>query len=337
MQKRIDNFFKYTNEKQDEKKNPEKNDEKKNDMPKYFYLSFTNKFRPDFQAVWLNDRPIKINFMESMKDFYLCGYFPDYIDEKKFSLGKEAVYKNIPYLKSHLQKCIRKCDDNRAIQTARHLLKLDANELLRRLPIIMLEDVFLHESFTTILWFMIANKTSFKMQKYMYEWILGVIYVLCKISKKDEYIATSNNYSEREISKEELSILYSIEIRWKYGGTEDDILFLQKCKKIWEGRFLKKSVKANSMKIRPICVHMSDMDINDWDLSAIDYHCNNKFIELIAKKFDDINKEDLQKMIWLNSSGVNKRERKEIYMEESWNKIKSYVEKTQKYLLDSGY
>jgi hypothetical protein len=275
--------------------------------------------------------------MESMKDFYLCGYFPDYIDEKKFSIGKEGVYKNIPYLKSHLQKCIRKCDDNRAIQTARHLLKLDENELLRRLPIIMLEDVFLHESFTTILWFMIANKTSFKMQKYMYEWILGVIYVLCKISKKDEYIVKLNNYSEREISKEESSILHSIEIRRKYGGTDDDILFLEKCKKIWERRFLQKSGRVNTMKIRPICIHMSDMDINDWDLSAIDYHCNNKFIEIISKKFDDISHEDLQKMIWLNSSGLNKRDRKEIYMETTWNKIKSYVEKTQKYLLDSGY
>jgi hypothetical protein len=334
MQKRIDNFFKYTNEKKDE---AEKKEVGKKEVSKYFYLSFTNKFKPDIQAIWLNERPKKINFMESMKDFYLCGYFPDYINEKIFSLGKEAVYKNIPYLKSHLQKCIRKCDDNRAIQTARHLLKLDENELLRRLPIIMLEDVFLHESFTTILWFMIANKTSFKMQKYIYEWILGLIYVLCKISKKDEYIATSNNYSEREISKEEFSILHSIEIRGKYGGTEDDILFLESCKKIWEGRFLKKSMKVNSMNIRPICIHMSDMDINDWDLSAIDYHCNNKFIEIIGKKFDDIRQEDLQKMIWLNSSGVNKRERKEIYMEETWNKIKSYVEKTQKYLLDSGY
>jgi hypothetical protein len=334
MQKRIDNFFKYANETRDE---VGKKEVEKKEVSKYFYLSFTNKFKPDIQAIWLNERPKKINFMESMKDFYLCGYFPDYIDEKKFSLGKEAVYKNIHYLKSHLQKCIRKCDDNRAIQTARHLLKLDANELLRRLPIIMLEDVFLHESFTTILWFMIANKTSFKMQKYMYEWILGLIYVLCKISKKDEYIDIVNNYSEREISKEESSILYSIEIRGKYGGTEDDILFLEKCKKIWERRFLQKNVRVNTIKIRPICVHMSDMDINDWDLSAIDYHCNNKFIEIIGKKFDDISHEDLQKMIWLNSSGVNKREIKKIYMEEPWNKIKFYVEKTQKYLLNSGY
>ena len=332
MQKRIDNFFKYTNEKYDVEKN-----EREFKGPKYFYLSFKHKFRPDFQAVWLNERPAKINFMESMKDFYLCGYFPDYINEKKFSLGKELMYKNIPYLKSHLQKCIRKCDDNRAIQTARHLLKLDANELLWRLPIIMLEDVFLHESFTTILWFMIANKTSFKMQKYMYEWVLGLIYVLCKISKKDDYIAKINNYNEREMSKEEFSILYSIEIRGKYGGTEDDILFLQKCKKIWEGRFLKKNVRMNTMKIRPICVHMSDMDINDWDLSAIDYHCNHKFIELIAKKFDDIDEEELKKMIWLNSSGLNKREKREIYMAEKWSTMKSYVEKTQKYLLDSGY
>ena len=72
MQKRIDNFFKYTNEKYDVEKN-----EREFKGPKYFYLSFKHKFRPDFQAVWLNERPAKINFMESMKDFYLCGYFPD--------------------------------------------------------------------------------------------------------------------------------------------------------------------------------------------------------------------------------------------------------------------
>lgn len=328
MQKRIDNFFTYANEK--------KNEEKK-ESPKYFYLLFEHKFQPEYQAVWLNERPVKINFMESMKDFYLCGYFPDYMDEKNFSLGKEGVYKNIPYLKSHLQKCIRKCDDNRAIQTARHLLKLDANELLRRLPIIMLEDVFLHESFTTILWFMIANKTSFKMQKYMYEWILGLIYVLCKISKKDDYTENTYNALDVNFSQKEFSILYSIEIRAKYGGTENDVLFLQRCKNIWTKRFVKKSMKVNSMKIRPICVHMSDMDINDWDLSAIDYHCNNKFIELIAKKFDDIDEEELKKIIWLNSSGINQREKREMYMVEKWSKMKSYVEKTQKYLLDSSY
>ena len=96
-------------------------------------------------------------------------------------------------------------------------------------------------------------------------------------------------------------------------------------------------MKVNSMKIRPICIHMSDMDINDWDLSAIDYHCNHKFIELIAKKFDDIDEEELKKMIWLNSSGLNQREKREIYMAEKWSTMKSYVEKTQKYLLDSGY
>ena len=321
-QKTLDGFF--------INKNPVKiNDIDKSDQSdqseKYYYLQWNNKFKPNGNAYWTNKKPDKINFIAPMQNDYICGYFED-IDEKTYNLPSEKVYKNISYLKSHLQKCIRKKDDIRAIPTCYHLLKLDANELLRRLPIIMLEDTILHESFTTLIWLMVALSTKkFKLKTYMYEWILGVIYVLCIIDEKD-YI---NSVNDNNNIKSDLA--RSINLRISYGGTENDINML-------EDRLRHNSKKVNTVIIRPISLmSIKELNIDDWDFSAIDYHCNSKFLEYISKKYDEIEVDELKKIIWNHSSGVNVRDKSPTYNIKGWNEIKDYVLKTQKYLLSSGY
>jgi hypothetical protein len=52
-------------------------------------------------------------------------------------------------------------------------------------------------------------------------------------------------------------------------------------------------------------------------------------------KYDDIDIEEIKKMILINSSSINFRCKTEIYNHKKWNIIKDYVEKTQKYLLNS--
>jgi hypothetical protein len=362
-QKKIHEFFKFKDE----------NISKKYSFKKYFYLNFSNKLRPDYEAVWLDKRPQNINFIQEIncnyikKGYYyfLCGYFPDYEEEKKFNLNKESKYKNIPNLKSHLQKCIRKQDDTLAIQTANHFIKLDEIEFIRRLPIIMLEDVFLHESFTTIIWIMIAlSHKKFKMNIYIYKWLFGIIYVLCKINKKDKLgndlniIVNNNtndnnntnhneilsiseiidNYGKNNLDDNEISLLYSIHIRISYGCMDNDKIMLEKYANLWFNRFKNKDLKVvNKMIIKPIKLDISELNLEDWDLSAIDFHCNNKLLEFINKKYEDISLEELKKLIWHNSSKINKRVKNKIYNEELWNKIKDYVIKTQKYLLESSY
>jgi hypothetical protein len=330
---------------------------KKHCLKKYFYVNFSNKFRPQNNAIWLDERPKNVNFIEEIncnyikKGYYyfLCGYFPDYEKEKRFNLYKETMYKNVSYLKSHLQKCIRKQNDTWALPSASHFMKLDEIEFLRRLPIIMIEDVFLHESLTTIIWIMIAvSSTKFKMQKYIYEWLFGIIYVLCKIDKKDiinyddDYDTSllSNiidSYNTSNLKDNELSLLYSIHIRISYGGMEGDMKFLKNVAHIWFQRFKNKIVKVNNMIVRPISISISEMKLEDWDLSAIDFHCNNKLLKFINKKYEDISIDEIKKLIWMNSSRKNTRVNYEIYNEEKWNIIKDYVIKTQKYLLDSSY
>jgi hypothetical protein len=333
-----------------------------NTIKKYFYLSWTNEFRPDEQAVWLDKKPDKINFIEQVTCdyikkgyyYYICGYFQDY-EEKAYRFNKEKVYNNVGYLKSHLQKSIRKGNEMLAVQTCYHLFKLDLNELLRRLPIIMLEDVILHESFSTLVWFMIAYSTNnFKMMIYMYEWILGLIYVLCKIDVKDELddnleddnlndnllvIDKLNNYASNEYSEEECSLLYSIHMRIAYGSNKSDAKMLNNYIGIWEKRFREKSDinKLNRIDINPICVYVKELTLNEWDISAIDYHCNPKLLEFITKKYDNFEIDKLKELIWNHSSSINYRSKPIIYDIENWNIIKGYLQKTQKYLLDSNH
>ena len=355
-QKRIDDFFKNSNSSND-----------KYNIKRYFYLIIEDKFKPKCHAYWTDRKPDKINFIEQVTCdyikkgyyFYICGYFEDY-EEKAYRFNIEKVYNNIEYLKSHLQKNIRKGNEILAVQTCYHLFKLDLNELLRILPIIMLEDVMLHESFSTLIWFMVANSNSnFKMKIYMYEWILGLIYILCKIDVKDDIkdelsnvdidnnnvandlpvVDKLNNYGKSDYSQEEYSLLYSIHIRIAYGSNKSDLKMLNDYIDIWEKRFREKStnIKINKIDINPICVYVKELTLNDWDLSAIDYHCHPKLLEFIIKKYDNFDIDKLKELIMYHSSSINYRSKPIIYDSENWNIIKEYLKKTQKYLLDSNH
>ena len=339
FQKTIDDFYKNTND--------------NFKIKKYFYLKWDNQYLPSLNAYWTDERPKKINFIEQVYCnnikkgyyFYLCGLFSD-INENEYKLSKDKTYKNIPYLKSHLQKSIRKQNENLSLQTTYHLFKLDLNELLRRLPIIMIEDLYLHESFTTLIWLMIAYSVKkFKMKLYIYEWILGLVYVMCKIDKKDEINENLNNKNGlkeildnyNDLEEYQLSILYCMHFRNIYGLMEGDKIMISKFANTWEDRFRNNKEKIDNTEIKPIKIFIKEMNIDDWDVSAIDFHCNTKILEYLHNKFDHIDKDELKKLIWCNSSSINKRKKSTIYKPELWNEIKNYLKKTQKYLLDSSY
>ena len=126
-------------------------------------------------------------------------------------------------------------------------------------------------------------------------------------------------------------------MRISYGGMEGDMIFLQNVAHNWFKRFKHNTIKANNMIVRPIKIFINEMKLEDWDLSSIDFHCNNKLLEFINKKYEDISIDEIKKLIWMNSSRTNTRTNYEIYNKEKWNMIKDYVVKTQKYLLDSSY
>lgn len=334
-----------------------KNDGTPVNIKRYFYLKWTDKYVPTTEAQWLDECPSDVNFIEEVKwnqvrknhTFYLCGNFPD-LQEKKFFLPHETKYKNVHNLKSHFQKNIRKQDDNLALSSAVHILKLDAVDLLRRLPIIMIEDAKMHKSFTTLMWLLVAvSSTEFKMKKYMYEYILGVIYILTKINNKDiiQYSQDANKskliddiQEYNKLNNTECSYLYSLNLRVAYGGMNCDMEMFEQYAKVWYDRFSTNSnIKVDDTEVRPISFFsVKELELDEWDLSAIDFHCHANFCDLIIKKYPDLDIEEIKKMIWTNSSSINTRIRNHvIYNPTEWNQIKAHVQKTQRYLLDKSY
>ena len=122
----------------------------------YFYLEWLEK-KPSI-ILMTNERPSNINFESQFKidkkEFIICGN----ISEKftNYETGP-IVYSKNQYLLSHLQKCVRRMKTLKCVQTAKHLIDVDVTSLLRRLPIIMLEDVTIHESISIIIWLMIMK------------------------------------------------------------------------------------------------------------------------------------------------------------------------------------
>ena len=328
------------------------------ELRRFFYLHWSNQYSPKMQAVWLHERPKDVNYIEEMKwnqvrkthTFYLCGYFPD-LKESRFDIPHEPKYKNIANLKSHLQKSIRKGNEQLALSSAIHIIKMNPIELLRRLPIIMIEDVILHESFPTLIWLMVAVSNGFRLKKYMYEWILGVIYVISKIETydrieyiddidKDRLIHQLESYNRLK-NDSEISILYSMHIRIAYGGMECDMRMFQQYSHKWFQRFemkTEKDIQMNQTKIRNILfTSVKWLELDDWDITAIDFHCAPKLIEFMQKRFPHIDENEMKRLIWENASSINYRIIKPVYQSELWNEIKSHLQRTQKYLLDSSF
>ena len=106
---------------------------------------------------------------------------------------------------------------------------------------------------------------------------------------------------------------------------------------IWYERFEKKNRFINKMRIRPINIYVKDLELEDWDLSALDFHCCPNILDYVSKKYPEYDKKEIKRMIWLNLSSINNRIENKICNQEIWEQISNYINKSQKYLLESNY
>jgi hypothetical protein len=94
-----------------------------------------------------NEQPVELNITSSIRseaEFATVHYVKQH---SKFS---------VPVLKSILQKSIRRRRPKPSVRLAMELADKSFGELIRRLPIICLEDSFLHHEFPFLVWLMIA-------------------------------------------------------------------------------------------------------------------------------------------------------------------------------------
>lgn len=129
---------------------------------------------------------------------------PSSLDSQQTSLFPQQQLPNtahtpstsVPFLKSHLQKCVRKGNAPLAVATAKLLMQRDMVQLVRRLAIIMVEDTDVHPSFNVLTWWTVYLSHLVAVRKQngsderltvhdvpmdLCEWLLGVVHVLCEL------------------------------------------------------------------------------------------------------------------------------------------------------------
>lgn len=317
------------------------------------YLDWSSKTPQN--AKWLDNVPncFKSGDVDTKCDKVICKVFWKSINKevivcgiiKKYSIftEEEEIYSNYSFLKSHLQKSIRRGNDNNAVKTAFHMIKMNPNQFLRRLVIIMIEDVVLHECLDILVWLTVAVSNNYSLNVIQVEWLLGVVRVLCISKYKDTYTLENtretriydmlnNRYLTLEVN--EYSILYSLHFRESYGGMKCDKKMITDFCKLWYYRFKNNTdvSKLDKTKIRSISIVIDNLELHHWELSAIDFHCAKYFIDIIIKKYPEYTTDIVKSLIWTYSSKINYRE-DDTGTSDDWNKIKWYVETKQKDIL----
>lgn len=290
----------------------------------YFYLKWKDR-RPETIEL-LNDRPKEINFSEIFKvkgeKYIICGW----INPELYTYYPpvKITHKKSQYLSSHLQKCIRRMDDIKSIKTAKNFIDHDYTSFIRRLPIIMLEDVSLHESFPILIWLMISNSKGFKLRLPMFKWLLGVVYHLAKCREKTFYSKTKG---EMEIDTKNDILMNTLRFRKHYGGMKGDMEMIE-----YYTQHLK-DLSINNDKVHIIKHTIEGLNKDEWLIEANDFHCNKYILDHLKGIFPKYKKEYLIKLIWIFSSSLNYRiNQLEHTQKESddWDVIKKEVRRYQK-------
>ena len=275
------------------------------------------------------------------------------------SLGTEHTYSNVSYLKSHLQKAVRKGCAARAVATAAHYLRLDAPDFLRRLPVIMLEDAALHASLPVVVWLMAACNASeaplrLQHRREVAEYLLGVVRALCEQPHTRPELRLSRSTAaeaHRAPSVERLlashghrfgDVIYALLLRRSYGGMHGDLAMVNRCAElVADGEVVPDASPAGIARVPWDSV--PPLAAADWDLDAIDFHCARFLPSLLLRKYPalhracDGDEEVVRQLMWHNASKRNVRLRGHASQAadrpELWRLVEPPLRQLQRWLL----
>jgi len=259
-----------------------------------------------------------------------------YMEPKKINFPIINTHNyGIPLLKSNLQKAIRRCNNMTAIQSALAILQKEPIELLRRLPIIYIEDVCLMDSYPIIVWLMMSDK-DYKLTSTDFDIILNIVNSLCNCKEYFYYRGNNIEYNfthemlQNESNSDELLAIY---YRSSYGGMKCDMQLLKEAIEYY---------KNNPLTTQKTNYNLIDVDKLDTKCKilacAIDFHPFPQMLHTLSR-LTNMDIKIIKECIWFVESGCNTRKRITIYNSElhkerkEWKKIKYYLENVRKDLI----
>ena len=210
-------------------------------------------------------------------------YIDELVEGVKFEPNRLQIY--FPYVKSLLQKSIRRQETETALSACKYMMKNNQiSQVVRRLLIIMVEDVTVFETEFHILVWLTTQKYF---TRYMCCWLLGLTKSLC------EY---KHCYSLSGCRTKEMDVC--IKTRISYGGMKCDMNMLER-------------VQTGIHKLGVTLISFSEINdlkliINKTYLASMDFHVSN-IDQLLHKKFPHLSIKTIKSHIWDFRSSVNTR------------------------------
>lgn len=194
---------------------------------------------------------------------------------------------SVPVLKSILQKAIRRRRPLPAVRVAMELADKALGELLRRLPIIILEDSTLHPGFHFLIWIMMAHSKDFVPPPRLLVRVFQMIFEVASCQWSDPlwrkkgnddsekqqqqftatttltalYESSRSNPSAAPVSSSMDSILWSILVRAEYGGMRGDVFMLHRYAQLWKERVVSETTPA---EVTSRVIHNSSSESSLW-------------------------------------------------------------------------
>jgi len=254
---------------------------------------------------------------------------------------------NLSLVKSNLQKAVRRGLPETAIRSASQMTMQPTGfrELLRRLPIIMVEDVCTQKWISYLVFYMVLESKGVKLSQQVIERILQSVYCLaqqvsidepcsipeaihCKGSDPNAAYWCSMVYKQPNMSCGKKNILLAFGLRIAYGGMLGDMKLLQetivKISKFGKSLLWDSTLETQCTPFGPygICIplHKSISDKSVWNgldqeihrlPQAVDFHCSQIIGHLQeSKEFPlgvDTRYNSLKSHIWQWRSCINIR------------------------------
>jgi len=166
---------------------------------------------------------------------------------------------SVPVLKSILQKGIRRRRPLPSVRVAMELADKSFGDLIRRLPIICLEDSFLHHEFPFLIWLMVAHSKEYIPTQKLVIRLFRIVFEIASCPWKDECVEPEESHDQADDDNFSLTLssdllhadpecdlmLRAMLMRKKYGGMACDLKMMDTFVRLWSHRYTKQKVDPN--------------------------------------------------------------------------------------------
>jgi hypothetical protein len=239
----------------------------------------------------------------------------------QFKFKTVFTLRHLPILKSQIQKCVRRLKVDIGLRTAISMVLIEDSkqsikqiglfELLRRLTIIMIEDSVLCESYSYLMWCMSVLTKGHYLNAICIEKILELTKGILSSGFQDPGSYKPNKFKVNifDLVKQSINkpMILSVLFRSCYKGMSCDHLMLLDSSHQWSARYHHCSplIKYTNINLFVPIEEFNQLTKEDIQTESLDHHCTD-IIERI-KKYIEMEKSEIGKLIWENESCVNLR------------------------------